>query len=88
MNKVELKNGMDSWSSSYENPLILHSWKYYKIVGDFKEKLTIEQLKGSREEFEKMCEKVSPDTCEKCKYEFSESCEFSWIFDNYDITKK
>lgn len=77
--------GMDSWSSSYENPLILPSWNYYKLAEEPKEKLTSEQLEKT---FDEICEKIFPDDCEGCKYEFGERCEFSWILDNYNVTEK
>ena len=78
-------NGMTSWSTSRPNNPILVSWKYAKLVEDPESEVTVEGLQNS---YDDMCSEYH-GCCDYCKYKTSrENCEFSWLLDNYNVSRK
>lgn len=77
-------NGATSWSTSRPNNLIVVSWKYAKLAPNEK---TIN--KEIDDEFRTYCYETS---CSKCDYSLSKNngrnCRFSWLVDNYNLSKK
>ena len=74
-------NGGTSWSTSNKA-----SWRECKLAEEAKEERTV-SVKDLYKEFRTMCE--SHPRCDCCDYDDNyETCEFRWISDNYNITKK
>ena len=77
-------NGATSWSTSRPNNLIVVSWKYAKLAPNEK---TIS--KEIDDEFRACCNGTH---CSKCDYSSSKNngcnCRFSWLVDNYNLSKK
>lgn len=71
-------NGANSWNS---NEISL--WKYCKLAEEPSDKVTIEELDN---QFKKSCGRQN---CCNCDYEsIDRECEFLWLMDNYNVTRK
>lgn len=60
---------------------------YYKsceLLEEPKEEVTLEELENKYDDFED----VECGECSCCKYKESNVCEFAWILDNYNVTRK
>lgn len=59
-------------------------WKYCKLVEEPEREVTYKELENKYNDFEDVeCEEYG---C--CKYKESNVCEFAWILDNYNVTRK
>ena len=65
----------------------IHNWKYCKLAEESKEEIevvSIEELENKYGSFED----VNCNECRYCKYEKFNVCEFAWLLDNYNVTRK
>lgn len=73
--------GGTSWSASNKT-----SWRECKLAEEPKEEVTV-SAKDLYKAFRTMCE--SHPRCDCCDYNYCvETCEFKWILDNYNVTRK
>ena len=68
-----------SWNTS-----LMTTWKYTKLAEEPKEEIIV-SAKDLHKEFRAMCK--SHKLCDYCDYSTG-NCEFDWILDNYNVTKK
>lgn len=74
-------NGANSWNS---NEISL--WKYAKLAEKPKKEMIV-SAKDLHKAFRTICE--SHPRCNCCDYNYCvETCEFKWILDNYNVTRK
>ena len=60
------------------------SCNYCKLAEESKEEVTYKELENKYNDFED----VECGECSCCKYKESNVCEFAWILDNYNVTRK
>ena len=85
---AEYKNGKvftydygTSWNTS-----LITTWEYAKLVEEPKKEMIV-SAKDLHKAFRTMCE--SHPRCDCCDYNYCvETCEFKWILDNYNVTRK
>lgn len=85
---AEYKNGKvftydygTSWNTS-----LITTWEYAKLVEEPKKEMIV-SAKDLHKAFRTMCE--SHPRCDCCDYNYSVgTCEFKWILDNYNVTRK
>lgn len=85
---AEYKNGKvftydygTSWNTS-----LITTWEYAKLAEKPKKEMIV-SAKDLRKAFRTMCE--SHPRCDCCDYNYCvETCEFKWILDNYNVTRK
>lgn len=81
-------NGGTSWSTSNKTSWGVSnktSWRECKLAEEPKEEITV-SVKDLYKAFKTMCDLHN---CDCCDYDDNyETCEFRWISDNYNITKK
>lgn len=85
---AEYKNGKvftydygTSWNTS-----LITTWEYAKLAEKPKKEMIV-SAKDLRKAFRIMCE--SHPRCDCCDYNYCvETCEFKWILDNYNVTRK
>ena len=85
---AEYKNGKvftydygTSWNTSF-----ITTWEYAKLAEKPKKEMIV-SAKDLRKAFRTMCE--SHPRCDCCDYNYSVgTCEFKWILDNYNVTRK
>lgn len=59
-------------------------WKYCKLVEEPEREVTYKELENKYNDFED----VECEECGCCKYKESNVCEFAWILNNYNVTRK
>lgn len=73
-------NGSTSWSTDDFH----EEWDYCKLVEEPKE-VTLEELIQKHDELHKSCHR----NCMACKYDaYRINCQFVWLLDNYNVTRK
>ena len=85
---AEYKNGKvftydygTSWNTS-----LITTWEYAKLAEKPKKEMIV-SAKDLHKAFRTMCE--SHPRCDCCDYNYSVgTCEFKWILDNYNVTRK
>lgn len=85
---AEYKNGKvftydygTSWNTS-----LITTWEYAKLVEEPKKEMIV-SAKDLHKAFRTMCE--SHPRCDCCDYNYSVgTCEFKWLMDNYNVTRK
>lgn len=76
-------NGRTFWSDSFVD---LEKWNYCELVEEPKKEMIV-SAKDLHKAFRTMCE--SHPRCDCCDYNYSVgTCEFKWILDNYNVTRK
>ena len=64
----------------------LSDWSYCKLAEKPKEEVTVEKLETGLKQF---CTKKTYDYHGNCDCKYGEkSCEFKWLLDNYNVTRK
>ena len=85
---AEYKNGKvftydygTSWNTS-----LITTWEYAKLAEKLKKEMIV-SAKDFHKAFRTMCE--SHPRCDCCDYNYCVgTCEFKWILDNYNVTRK
>lgn len=78
--------GATSWSSwGIGEPSSVIPWDEAKLVEAPKNKVTVEELQDS---YDDICLKYD-GSCSHCEYkESKEDCQFHWLLDNYNVSRK
>lgn len=62
-------------------------WNYCKLAEGPKEEVEVVSLEELENKYESF-EDVECNECRYCKYEKFNVCEFAWLLDNYNVTRK